>query len=79
MSDYKLINASEIGEYVYCNHAWWLQRVHNLQSTNVRELAAGTAHHEAHGRAVGRSVQARKAAVALLLAGTATLLLWMMG
>jgi CRISPR/Cas system-associated exonuclease Cas4 (RecB family) len=79
MSDYKLIQASEIGEYVYCNHAWWLRRVQGMASRHAAQMAAGTAFHEEHGRTVGRSLTLRKLATALLLAGSATLFLWLMG
>ena len=79
MSDYKVIHASEIGEYVYCNHAWWLRRVHGRTSHHVAKMAVGTAHHEEHGRTLGRSLILRKAAIAFLLSGTATLFLWLLG
>lgn len=79
MSENNVVNASEIGEYVYCNHAWWLRRVQGYAPTHVRELAQGTAHHEVHGRAVGRALTLQKIGIALLLAGAATLVLWFLG
>lgn len=75
MSD-KVISASEIGEYIYCNRAWWLRRVHGHRSQNVRELQLGTAHHEQHGRAVRRANLSQKLALALLFAAVLILVYW---
>lgn len=66
MSD-RVIRASEIGEYVYCKRAWWL-RLQGYESTNVREMAAGTSLHERHGRAVITSGCLQTFAYFLLLA-----------
>jgi len=62
----RVIRASEIGEYVYCKRAWWL-RLQGYESTNVRELAAGTSLHERHGRAVVTGGCLQAAAYLLLL------------
>ena len=70
MSDFRddIIRASEISQYVYCNRAWWLKRVHGVQPGNTREMAAGTAHHQAHSRWLSVSRLVRRLAYALLLA-----------
>jgi hypothetical protein len=65
MSD-RIIRASEIATYVYCRRAWHLQRQMGYQSTHVRPLADGRAHHEAHGRQVGQAIWTQRAALIFL-------------
>jgi CRISPR/Cas system-associated exonuclease Cas4 (RecB family) len=77
MSD-KIIRASEIGEYLYCNRSWWLRRVQGRTSQNVRELTAGTAHHEAHGRMVQRANITQKLALLFLFAAVLAFAYWYM-
>lgn len=77
MSD-KIIRASEIGEYLYCNRAWWLRRVQGHASQNMHELAAGTAHHEAHGRMVQRANFTQKLALFFLFAAVLAFSYWYM-
>jgi len=64
----KVIRASEIGEYVYCHRAWWLRHVQGLTSSNVTELAGGTATHVGHGRLVGLASSLRALAILLFIA-----------
>lgn len=61
-----VIRASEIGEYVYCAHAWWLRRVAGLTPAGHERRERGTALHRRHGAAVAGSR-------ALLLFGAALL------
>jgi CRISPR/Cas system-associated exonuclease Cas4 (RecB family) len=46
------LSASEVGRYVYCARAWWLQRVQGLAPENRAALERGSQRHTAHGRAV---------------------------
>jgi CRISPR/Cas system-associated exonuclease Cas4 (RecB family) len=46
------ISASEVGRYVYCARAWWLERVMGLAPGNSAALKRGVRGHEAHGAAV---------------------------
>lgn len=62
----RIIRASEIGEYVFCQRAWWLHRVKGLKSANREQMQAGTAHHAAHGRAVQRADSLRRVGKVLL-------------
>ncbi len=68
-SSIPVLRASEIGQYLYCHRAWWLHQVQGVPLANVRELAAGTARHAAHGRQVALAVWSRRAAVVLLVLG----------
>ena len=46
------LSASEVGRYIYCARAWWLQRVQGFAPENQQALHRGTQRHEAHGRAL---------------------------
>lgn len=63
----RILRASEIGEYVFCRRAWWLDRVKGIASANHELMHAGIAQHAAHGRVVQRADSLRRAAVALLV------------
>ena len=45
----RIIRASELVTYVYCQRAWWYQS-QDLPSANTAWLEAGRALHERHGR-----------------------------
>ena len=74
MSDH-IIRASEIGQYDFCARAWWLGSIEGVQPSNVRELQAGTAAHEEHGRQVQRAAQMQLAAIVLVGLGVIVLAL----
>jgi len=74
MSD-RFIRASEIGQYDFCAKAWWLGSIEGVQPSNIRELQAGTAAHEEHGRQVRRASQMQRAAFILVGLGVIVLLL----
>ncbi|MBN1401163.1 MAG: hypothetical protein JXA74_10020 [Anaerolineae bacterium] len=64
-----VITASEIGRYVYCRRAWWLERVLGYQPENRQALERGLRLHEAHGaRARGAERRVRLARWLLLAA-----------
>lgn len=69
MSDFDLIRASEISEYVYCHRAWWLKRVEGIASRNIRELEYGTTYHETHGRQIRSAGQLHYTALFLIIIG----------
>ena len=47
----KIIRASEIGTYQFCQRAWWYQ-LQGIEPENKAELAGGSELHEKHGRVV---------------------------
>ena len=63
----RMIRASELGQYAYCARSWWLQRIAGVAPTNTQDLAAGTAAHQQHGRAVWLAGALRWAALALVV------------
>jgi hypothetical protein len=69
-----VIRASEMGRYVYCARAWWIEHVLGLAPQNLAALARGAQRHDAHGRAVSASLwQARIARGLLALAALCAL------
>ncbi len=69
---YQWIRASEIGEYVYCNRAWWLKQVGGKKSAHVRQLKAGQHHHYQHGNQIRKITWMRKLAYLLIFIVVAT-------
>ena len=61
------INASEIAEYLYCNRAWWLKRVMDAPSQNVRELEQGETFHDEHASTVVQAQTNRRFAYLFVL------------
>ena len=64
---YSWIRASDINSYVYCRRSWWLHQRKGVRPQNVRQLQAGTRHHQQHGRLVSGSVWVKRLAFALLI------------
>jgi NADH:ubiquinone oxidoreductase subunit len=48
----RMIRASEIGEYVFCQRAWWLHHVVGEQPSDHEHRKRGIAQHRRHGRNV---------------------------
>jgi hypothetical protein len=67
MSEREWIKASEIGEYIYCQRAWWLRR-QGVAQANIAELLEGSRQHLRHGRRWQALAWQRGLALALLLA-----------
>jgi len=72
----RIIRASELGQYSFCAKAWWLGSVEGAPSANVREMDAGQAAHEQHGRAVQFSTWLGWAGIICLGLGLLMLLLF---
>jgi hypothetical protein len=79
----RIIRASELGQYAYCAHAWWLGNVEGLPSGHQQEMAAGEAIHLRHGRGVRTSLRLARLAYAVLLlamvVGVVWLVSWLVG
>jgi CRISPR/Cas system-associated exonuclease Cas4 (RecB family) len=73
-----VIRASEIGQYVYCPRAWWLNRVVGIASENTQALSAGAVVHQRHGRMVWLSRAFVVASVVVALIALAALILSLM-
>ncbi|OGO65362.1 MAG: hypothetical protein A2Z45_04085 [Chloroflexi bacterium RBG_19FT_COMBO_55_16] len=74
----RTIRASEIGAYLYCQRAWWLQR-QGYVSENQAELAGGNELHYHHARRVMVSGALRLLAYALFLLGLVILTIYISG
>jgi CRISPR/Cas system-associated exonuclease Cas4 (RecB family) len=71
----RIIRASEIGSYLYCQRAWWYQ-VHGYQPENTIELARGKEIHAQHSRGVRLSQGLALIALFLILAAIVMAALW---
>lgn len=64
------IRASEIGAYVYCRRAWWLQQVAGFAPEGKEQtFAQGEAAHLQHGQKVRRAQRQYQAALWLCCVG----------
>lgn len=63
-----IIRASEIGQWAYCQRAWWLAR-QGYAGDNVEALEAGTAAHARHARGLASAERSGNLALALLALG----------
>jgi CRISPR/Cas system-associated exonuclease Cas4 (RecB family) len=70
-----IIRASEVGEYVYCAHAWWLRRVAGLEPAGRERRELGTVLHRRHGQAVAGSRMLVTLGVALALVAALLIIL----
>lgn len=74
----KIIRASEIGSYRYCQRAWWYQ-LQGYVSKNQVELSEGSEYHQQHGRAVYRAGCLKTLAGWLLCLALAGVIYWLIG
>lgn len=63
----RIIRASEIGRYLYCQRSWFYH-IQGIQPSNTRELNLGTELHAAHGRKVAGGLILRVIAIIAFLA-----------
>jgi CRISPR/Cas system-associated exonuclease Cas4 (RecB family) len=72
----RIIRASEIGSYLYCQRSWWY-RISGLEPENKKELQSGTEIHYQHGRTMLLSGLLRIAGAVLFLAALALLVYYL--
>jgi CRISPR/Cas system-associated exonuclease Cas4 (RecB family) len=74
LGEARVISASEIGEFEYCERAWWYRHVVKLSPPRAGEVAGrfarGREAHRRHGMGVARAAWLRSVGVALALAGS---------
>ncbi len=74
----KIIRASEIGTYYFCQRAWWYQ-LQGYEPENKAEMLGGNELHEKHGiRVMASGCILNLAFIALVLAILSTLI-WLTG
>jgi hypothetical protein len=71
----KIIRASEIGAYQFCNRAWWYQ-LQGYEPDNKAELTGGSEIHEKHSRVVVASNCMQAVAYGLLLSAILVAIIW---
>jgi hypothetical protein len=64
-----IIRASEIGQFVFCQRAWWLGAVQGYRPVNDAALAAGSQAHARHGRSVAALLHWQQVGYVLLVLG----------
>lgn len=66
MKDRSLVRASDIGLWAFCQRAWWLANVKQVEHQNPAILQRGSAMHLAHGQTVQRAQTLKRLAILLL-------------
>lgn len=69
----KVIKASELGVYLFCNRAWSYQQ-QGVDSENMPAMARGTAYHVRHGNQVLLAGMLKVFAVLCLVAALVVIL-----
>ncbi len=72
----KIIRASEIGTYQFCNRAWWYQ-LQGLEPDNQQELAKGKEFHTKHSYTVTATGCLQVIAYGMVLLAILTALAWL--
>lgn len=72
----KIIRASEVGTYQFCNRAWWYQ-LQGYKPDNQLEMARGRELHGRHFYKVTAAGCLQIIAYGLLLAGMVTAVVWL--
>ena len=77
----KVLKASEIGGYAYCERGWWLSRVLGYRSAHRERMALGEQAHLSHGSTVVASHRLERWGYTMVFLGVSlgllTLILWL--
>lgn len=76
--DIEWVSASDIGAYVYCARAYWLQKVRGQEMTEQAQerLQQGTDKHHEHGVKYDRQLQIARIGKWVLIAGLIVGVFW---
>jgi hypothetical protein len=72
----KRVTASQVGQYTYCAHAWWLAVIEKCKPTDLAALDAGTKVHERHGWQVSLARKSKRLALGLFCSALLFLVVW---
>ncbi len=76
-ADNHYVRASDVGTFLYCRRAWWLERIVGWQPGELPRRARGTIAHQRHGWWVWLSQLLRTIAITLAVVGLGALaLVW---
>jgi hypothetical protein len=70
------VSASQVGQYAYCAHAWWLAVVEKHEPADLDVLERGTRAHERHGWQVSLARGLLRLALLMLAGAVLALLAW---
>lgn len=74
----RIIRASEVGEYLYCQRAWWYSS-QGHQSDHQREIEGGQVFHQKHARLIIISGCLRTLAYVLLTIAVIFAFIYLLG
>jgi CRISPR/Cas system-associated exonuclease Cas4 (RecB family) len=72
------IEASEIGDYLYCRRQWWLWRVHGVSHTEMERMEAGIRAHARHNALLQRAERNENLFYLLVMITVAVLVFWLL-
>ena len=67
--DRSYVRASDIGQWSFCQRAWWLAQVRKAPHERPQKLDWGERVHAAHGRRTARAQWLQRSGLALLAGG----------
>lgn len=74
---YRVIEAAEIVEYVYCRRSWWLQRMAGYESDHISQMVEGNVYHQNHRARVEKARRAQRIALAFIFLAVSIITFWL--